>query len=487
MFNTANYYIRSTILAVALLAHIFIKAQGLAKEREYSVELQSMKSLLKGGIKYLSNTQRVTTLPGRHYKGVWTSYMCMRIPFFFLGGKKNVEDSNCFSVAAIHNSLATIYLNYPEYDELLPMLDLSFDKIMSYRNGLHFNFWNLLPPFRDLKRGDKVGEQPLVRRPTNYKLGPRYINNAANVIEDADDTGLAYAAVALRKRYQPYSIDSVVLATDSIAYIFEAYRDHHRHNRHWYNFINGNDHDTGAYLTWLGEEYNFGKWTLAKVWCHNATFFLPFSECYPHPYEPYIPYGSNDLDAVVNANVLNTLALYDELDASGVESAISFIESKAKTKRYDRVGIYYPNRYHFPYAVSKAYAQGVSDLEQSVNYIQDFLLKSQNTAGSWSARWRLNKKDKLQSTAYSLNTLLNIGNLDDPTVDEAVYNAVQYLNAKAIHDERGIHWEGGVFFSGGTVVRNILWWKSDAYTTAVILEAFSKYRKHLESNIVLTK
>ena len=80
------------------------------------------------------------------------------------------------------------------------MLDNSFKKIMSYENKGQFNFWNLLPPNRLLKKGDIKGLQPLVRRPTHYKLKSKYINNAANVTNDADDTGLAYSALLLRKK-----------------------------------------------------------------------------------------------------------------------------------------------------------------------------------------------------------------------------------------------------------------------------------------------
>jgi hypothetical protein len=360
------------------------------------------------------------------------------------------------------------------------MLDLSFEKTMSYRNGDKFNFWNLLPPNRNLKRNDIIGEQPLVRRPTNYNLTSKYINKAANVVEDADDTGLAYTAIALRKKYKKESIDSLSLEIKSIAAIFDEYRDINRNNRHWYNYLNGNDHETGAYLTWLANEYQFKHWNILKVVGHNATFYLPFSECYPHAYKPYLPYGSNDLDGVVNANVLSTLSYYDDLNSEGVNSAIRFIEKKSKRKKYDRVGIYYPNRYHFPYAVCKAYANGVEKLEPSTDYLLSYLIDTQNEDGSWSARQILNKKDKLQSTVYAVNALIYIGDFEQKKTIKPIENAIKFILKNSINDKDGIHWKGGVFFSGGTVVRNILWWKSDAYTTAIILAAFANYRKHLE-------
>ena len=468
-----------SLILLFLLFDLGLNAQERADDSILEVYNELIENL-QSGLQYLEHTQRKETIEGCSYKGEWQSQMCMQKSFFLLGGKKDVDDSNCFAVASIHNALASIYLIYPEYETIPKMLDLSFKKIMTYRNGNRFNFWNLLPPNRSLSDDDVVGEQPLVRRPTNFKLKTKYINNAANVVEDADDTSLAYAAIALRKKYKSELTDSFSLTVKSIEPIFGQYRDKDRNNRHWFNFMFGNDHDTEAYLTWLADEYQFKRWNFFKAFCHNASAYLPFSQCYPHPYVPYLPYGSNDLDGVVNANVLTALSYYDELDSEGAEAAIRFIEKKSKRAKYDRVGIYYPNRYHFPYAVSKAYASGVRDLQLSTEYIHTYLLKKQNRDGSWSAKRRVNKKDKLQSTAYALNALLYIGKLDDENTRKSINAAMVYIMKHAITDDHGVHWEGGVFFSGGTVVRNFLVWKSDAYTTSIILTAFANYRKHLE-------
>lgn len=443
-------------------------AEGLHKELEEVVDL---------GLRYIEITQRRETVAGKSYSGEWPAYMCLKGVFPLLGKKKQVDDSNCFSVASTHNALAKIILKRPEYRRMIPVLNLAFERVMAYRNNDRFNFWNLLPPYRILKKGVSIEDQPLVRRPTNFKLRTRYINKAANVVEDADDTALGYMAIALRRKIlqEINPADSLLPELKPIGVIFDKYRDSNRNNRHWYNYINGNDHETGAYLTWLGDEYQFKRWNIIKVTGHNATFFLPFSECYPHAYKPYIPYGSNDLDGVVNANLLSTLAVCGELDAEGVESAVSFIEKKSKRKRYDRVGIYYPNRYHFAYAVSEAYARGVTELKTSTDYLLQFLLETQDDDGGWSSRRVVNKRDRLQSTAYALNALINIGGFEENKSSEAVEKAIRFLLENSLRDENGIHWKGGVFFSGGTVVRNCLYWRSDAYTTVIILNAFLSY------------
>ena len=42
-----------------------------------------------------------------------------------------------------------------------------------------------------------------------------------------------------------------------------------------------------------------------------------------------MPYGSNDVDGIVNANVLSTLALLNEINSNEVSAAVKFIEKNA--------------------------------------------------------------------------------------------------------------------------------------------------------------
>jgi len=84
------------------------------------------------------------------------------------------------------------------------------------------------------------------------------------------------------------------------------------------------------------------------------------------------------------------------------------------------------------------------------------------------------------STAYALDALLNFGKIEERGTLSAIEKAVRYLLHHRKSGDNYMHWEGGVFFSGGTVVRNNLVWKSDAFTTAVILKALAKYRHFLD-------
>jgi hypothetical protein len=130
--------------------------------------------------------------------------------------------------------------------------------------------------------------------------------------------------------------------------------------------------------------------------------------------------------------------------------------------------------------VSEAYSNGAKELHEAASYIIEYLLETQNIDGSWFSRKSINKKDVIQSTAYSLNTLINFGNFEQNHTTKAIESAIQFLLEQCIEDEKGTHWNGGVFFSGGTVLRKTLFWKSDAYTTSIILKAFANYRNYLE-------
>jgi hypothetical protein len=91
-------------------------------------------------------------------------------------------------------------------------------------------------------------------------------------------------------------------------------------------------------------EAPFPSWNIPRLIINNALFLTPFSTLYPYAFKPYIPYGANDVDAVVNANVLSAFGENSEFDAAGIRQSALYIERKAKRKDWSRAGIYYPNR-----------------------------------------------------------------------------------------------------------------------------------------------
>jgi hypothetical protein len=202
--------------------------------------------------------------------------------------------------------------------------------------------------------------------------------------------------------------------------------------------------------------------------------------CYPHPYVPYIPWGTNDVDVVVNANVLTYLAKKGSLNNSkGSKAAHQLIEKHTKRGRWNRMGIYYPNRYHFHFAVGRALAAGDTALKNSAKLLLAHLQKSQKPNGSYESWKHVNKRDILQSSTYALLAMLYLKESGMDVPQESISRAISFIDAQKKTEQNQAYWTGGVFFSGGTVVRNILYFTSDAYTTALVAMAYQKYLRQI--------
>jgi hypothetical protein len=59
--------------------------------------------------------------------------------------------------------------------------------------------------------------------------------------------------------------------------------------------------------------------------------------------------------------------------------------------------------------------------------------------------------------------------------DSLMENSVRFLLSQKRVTENQLKWEAGVYFSGGTLLRNILFWKSEAYTTVAVANCFQRY------------
>ncbi len=452
------------VLLTSLLFSKSLSAQHVV------VNADTIRQTLEKSLRYLQQIQCQQTTEGQVYKGEWPAYMQMHTRFLLLGTRHKYRDSNSFTTSGIHNILSEMYLADSSLGQIKPMLLLAYPEILSYATAHRFNFWKKLPPNRDLQKGPEPEPLPLVRRPTHYKLKSRYINNAANVENDADDTASGNLAIWFHN--QIFGAKDTLIAASE----FDSYLDQNRKNRHWYNYLFNGIPESGAYMTWLGKEADFKKWNILKTIGHNKIFFLKSSICYAKPYQPYIPYGTNDLDAVVNANVITYLQKNGTLSSSiGKEGAHRFIEHQARYKRWRRAAHYYPNRYHFHYAVSRALVAGDTALKNTAHLMLQHLLKSQQKNGSYLSRRKVNHRDKIQSTVYALLSLLNFKSAGLEVAPDYIDQSIAFLLSQRQFGQNHIYWKGGVFFSGGTVVRNALYFTSEAYTTALVAQALQKY------------
>jgi hypothetical protein len=435
--------------------------------------LNSADSTLNASLKYLQKTQINTTKKHQYYKGEWIVQMDLTEPFFFMHKAQKAQDSNCFNLAAIHNFLSEIYLTDTTKKFLLPILENAYNEIESYQQDLKFSFWKNLPANRNLSLFGE-NKQLLVKRPTNFKLKSRFINKAANVPADADDTALGNTAIFFQK--------SILNKSSKLAQptVFDEYLDSHRNNRNWYNYIFHRDANSGSFMTWLYPEHNYSSWNVFQTAFNTLFIFFPFSSAHPHANKPWVPFNANDVDVVVNANVLNYLNLTSQADLSeGYISSTKMINKRLEKHNWKNGSVYYPNLYHIHFAVSKAFFSGTKQLKPACDVIFEDLKLSQEPDGGFSSKSYINNQDRVQSTAYALHAMLDLRKCGYLFDKNEIDKAVTYLNSEAYNTEMGVCWEGGVYFSGGTALRNILFWKSDAYTTALVSRCLQKY---IESN-----
>ncbi|HLO46718.1 MAG TPA: prenyltransferase/squalene oxidase repeat-containing protein [Leadbetterella sp.] len=446
------------ILLVLISSNILGQEISLEK-----IEIHKQKALT-----YLENSQIKTTTENKTFAGEWPAYMHMTNAFVLLGKSEKYRDSNCFNMTGVFNALAEAYLQDTSQVAIKNMLKRAYPELLSYRKDSLFNFWKLLPPNRDLSRKTTNPEGLLVRRPTHYKLKTRFINNAANVAFDNDDTSMGnlslyyYSRIFGEKHYQ------------NVGYVaFDKYLDTNRKAYHWHNYLVKIPRETSAFLTWQGKEREFKHWSFFKAAMHNLVFYLPSSCANPRPFKPYIPWGANDIDAVVNANILTYLGSTQQLENSkGRKGAERLINYQINRGRWSRAGMYYPNKYHFHYAVSRSMLAGKDKISANGQAILSHLLDTQFPDGRFESRRKVNKKDILQSTVYGLTSLLNLKELGYDIPKDRIDLTMSYLLK---HQNEDGSWNGGVFFSGGTVVRNVLHFKSEAYTTALMVLAMNKW------------
>jgi hypothetical protein len=441
----------------------------LAFSFKTSAQNPTPKQIFKESINFLIKTQCDSTIVGEQYAGEWPVYMNLIEPYLFIGKKQKARDSNCFNLSAVHNFLSEIYLHDTTLYGLKPVLLKAYREIQTYEVDKRYNFWKLLPPPRNHRL---FGKDPhlLVRRPTNYPLKSRFINKTANVPEDADDTALANTATYYHNRIFQDTLRALSYAG------FDEYLDKKRKNRNWYNFMLPTPHHSGAYLTWHHQEYEYNHWNPVTTYFSLLFIFTPYSSAFPVAYEPWIPFGANDVDVVVNSNILNYLVLTGQVNKSiGKAGALKVIEYNIRKNLWSTGAVYYPNSYHIDYAVAKAYHNGVEDLQEAAQKIKKHLIETQQADGSFASKPWVNKGDIIQSTAYALHAMLDLRTKGETIPDENIRKAFGFLQTKAQRKEGMCYWEGGVYFSGGTLLRNILIWQSDAYTTALIARCFQRY------------
>ncbi len=427
----------------------------------------SINHSIDGAINFLINTQQKETIGTDYYKGEWPSFLTQLKSSVYMGSQgDSAYDSNCYSSLMVHNTLCEIVLRHPEYSQLLPALGLSYNNIKSYKRGDGFVFWHELPPAQwwNKKRFSKNPQRYHATRPNHYQYKGNALNKYANIFNDADDTSLGYMAYLNSKKINhKFNISDTITSVSFPDTLFSHWRNTRKVRRSFsnYNLTYGYARHTGAFLTWF----------------HREPVYNPLGFLFPSKKKPNLPMGVNNVDCVVNCNVVRALNAFGLQSTKGYQEACSLI-SHALTheKRCFRCGIYYPSEFTLHYFASKALSEGVHELNDAVKQSVPFIISSQNADGSWRDRFQENE---FHLTALGVNSLLNSG-LKSDSVLAAIESGIKFLLVNKKQKDENYFWTGGIFFSAGEPLRFTHVWRSDAVTTALVLEAFIHYKESIK-------
>lgn len=427
-------------------------------------------------------------------------------------------DANGESIIAIQdsNAFVTTGILYPLYfiDEgALPenrrlaeiMRSQAVASLSEYKRGGAYNFWIEVPgetsstpktgplnlPIRPTQQvaealsgplyplwqiytaGLNVGVETWVRQALDRTVNPYGFDAVFNIPNDADDTATVVAIQKLHSVLQPRDHVSPDVAA---LRLLTRFRDLARAKRDLRNDWIGNS-DSGAFLTWLKDE--------------NQDAFSGASS-------GIIPLGVNNIDCVVNANALFSMALNGGTQWAGFADARQLLVNVVRTRSWtEGCNLYYPQLMMFPYAFTRAYREGrlFNDpgMREAMGILLRDLLGMQESDGSFPGG---DDKTRHLSTALAANALLNIGGMIAD--EEDLFNEYQSAIGKAIRflvSERqrhhlvfsdangsriaapggavGFGWDSGLFFSGS--FGDLAHWRSEAYSTAIVLEALVKF------------
>jgi len=406
------------------LLFILILAAKTTFAREYRAEILS-------ALKHLENSQAKTR--GAYDVGQWpTNVMSILLPSVLGVGRwgKPYPEATIFTTATIINVLHQIQQDDPELKSAIrPLIKRGFAGYAPYSEAPFYNFYPL-----------RQRNGAWVRGPRNFYLAP-FFRGLANIPPDADTTSVTYLSLGIPP---PAKVTAA----------FARFRDRDR-KAHSYN-KNIGIVNSGSYLTWLMDEKDpkmprkFGKPELGRR----------------------IPFGTNDVDCIVNANVLILLAAHGKTETPGYNEACALMKESIDQNLYGTCGIYYPSHYLLPVRVAELRDQGGRCLRSHHGRVLQYLLETQNPAnGSWTNS-PPNRPDLVHSTALAVTALMMLGSPENPQHRRQVRAGIEYLLAHARRDHQGhLYWKGQVYFSAVAQARYSVVWRSSSYTTVLAARA----------------
>jgi hypothetical protein len=426
----------------------------------------------KSALAYLAATQ--ITAPDRLQDGVrlegeWPSYV-----------RGNIIDDDRVSAIYDSNAFVPMFVTYP----LLALDDASLPagaqriKAMKRRVLPLLERWYVKPDgranFWPTVGGFHGPAQIYETLPQSRALAPIF-----DIADDADDTAVARVTMLSVLAEFPTWADELHIPTArDTGLLFSARRDTDRvrsdpREEGW------KPRDTGAFMTWLDDEERPGN-------------RLPIAFAL-----------ANNVDCTVTANALYAQGLGERLagtvkDVAGYQDSCALLRQVILARQFPACGLYYPAEWLFPYAVSRAFADGGADclaqpdasgalaLEALVSDILGHQLHDGDLDGAWAdtgkyadlpadvdaAEAQFRGTAHAYSTALNIVTLYNLGVQNRPDARTAIDRGLRWLVDHAVVEDGQRFWQGGVFFSSS--VKDLARWKSRPYTTAVVLEALTR-------------
>lgn len=514
----ADKELGQTILgALAFLEDRQVKPRTgqLSCEYDSSDEGDGCKTLLSFNLPFRENLgiPAPGKLIARNRTGEWASYIHFLPNKIGVKGRSPaaVQDSNLFMTAFIAYPLFLFDESSlkPEQKHVTAMLQLAMKNIMSFKRDDAYNFWAVLPGvrgktprtgpfnipvsqlemlgkaylnpklekvFAKLAKGQQTPPKYWIATCLDAKANSTGADALFNIPNDADDTS---TAVSFQHFYRALFPESGIQTDMAALERISDFRDINREREDGRDSWKGKN--TGAFLTWIKDE--------------NAPVFA-------NPEIGIIPLGVNNVDVVVNANVLFAMALTGRKDLPGYYDCVRLIRQAAEKHSWPEAGLYYPQNMIFPYTASRAYRDGGArepEMKQAMQYLLRDLLKAQYRWGQKNPTRKGafpggdDKSDHL-ATALAVTTLLNMGR--ETAVegglareyDFALRSGVNYLVQQAewkkvknretigkfnTPGNRCANWLSGLFFAAS--FWDLAHWRSQAFTTAMVLEALTKY------------
>lgn len=448
---------------------------AFAKDLTNPVSRKSLEELAISALDYSLRTQ-VVQKNSYYLPGEWpTKIHSTLVPALVGVGQmfSSDDEASAFTTASVINTVSIVYLenphlqNHPVFKKIPIAISKGISTFSRYKDGESYNFY----PSRIIDGGLKV------HRPIAMTLFPLWYG-FTNIPNDADTSSAVFAALAYDKKInlkssQGSSQRSIsglsqgnFVESKSDVKISEAawnevstFRDLNR-SPMFYNDRTGYQ-NTGAFMTWLFDEND------RKM---PRFFFASSSK------GTRIPFNKNDVDCVVNANILKALALH-ERKISGGSEACDFLNSVIANNETFSCGIYYPNTYNLPYAMTVASKAGDQCLTQdSRSKMLSMILETQNADGSWENIKNI-WKDPVLSTAFAMQTLLEFGDDRDAKVYTALVYGTHFL-LKNVEETNGFYkWPAENFFTATAIARSLIMWRSEAYTNGIIANVLLKVQK----------